>query len=435
MKCPQCGKALPKDILYCPKDGTRLRQQSQRRQLVWSQLKSPKGFFTLTLLLGVLLLLYWTLPQGSTSILETVKTTPIPTPDIAGDCGIGGCGDVYVENYRADLYMNGTLEENFVYEIKESGKYRMLYRNWEAPLSQERLDSPYIEPVRIASPLGTIPYAKDVQSRVKILSTTSYTGYTDEIASLAQRNEVGGYKPERFEAGRYEIGYVFKLHPSLECDEKYCHLNLKLMEKHLPYKHITIAIHDPEGFVSQIFTHPRMDTRKEEDTFTIEGVSPENLEIEMLLKPEIANIMVGYPQNVPDVEGKTISANSEYAENTLPTITHTAAHTPIPTAVATSTITLAAKTLSQGESWDMGEGFTLTAVSIDAKAKPKQAWLALYKNGIKLDDKVLNLGETYEYFTRTNNNIFGTKISNIYPGSTADMVTLTDTYIVSGSIS
>jgi len=50
-------------------------------------------------------------------------------------CGLGGCGDVYVDSYNANLYLNGTLEENFVYEIKEPFKYRMLYRDWKIPLS------------------------------------------------------------------------------------------------------------------------------------------------------------------------------------------------------------------------------------------------------------------------------------------------------------
>ncbi len=45
------------------------------------------------------------------------------------------------------------------------------------------------------------------------------------------------------------------------------------------------------------------------------------------------------------------------------------------------------KTLTIGETWDLGEGFSLTANSIDAKASPRQAHLILSKDGIKLDDK------------------------------------------------
>ncbi len=93
-------------------------------------------------------------------------------PGMESACSLG-CGDVYVESYRADLYLNGTLYENFVYEIKESGKYRMLYRIWKLPLSQERLGSPYIATISISPPPGTISYTKNSQGQIKILSETS----------------------------------------------------------------------------------------------------------------------------------------------------------------------------------------------------------------------------------------------------------------------
>ncbi len=80
-----------------------------------------------------------------------------------------------------------------------------------------------------------------------------------------------------------------------------------------------------------------------------------------------------------------------------------------------------ARTLAVGETWDIGNGWTIQANSIDAKATPKQIWITLYRNGIKLDDKVLSEGETYNY-----NNIFSVKIASIYAGATSDMATLTD---------
>ena len=48
-------------------------------------------------------------------------------------------GDVYVDNYRADIYLNGTLAEQFVYRIESSGKYRMLYRGHGRCLFQRRI--------------------------------------------------------------------------------------------------------------------------------------------------------------------------------------------------------------------------------------------------------------------------------------------------------
>lgn len=78
-------------------------------------------------------------------------------------------------------------------------------------------------------------------------------------------------------------------------------------------------------------------------------------------------------------------------------------------------------TLAVGETWSIGDGWSIQANAIDAKAAPKQIWLTLYRNGIKLDDKVLSEGETYNY-----NTIFSVKIASIYAGAVSDMATLTD---------
>ena len=41
-------------------------------------------------------------------------------------------GDVVVKEYHATFYLNGTLVEDYIYELKEPDKYRMLYRVWNA---------------------------------------------------------------------------------------------------------------------------------------------------------------------------------------------------------------------------------------------------------------------------------------------------------------
>ncbi len=78
-------------------------------------------------------------------------------------------------------------------------------------------------------------------------------------------------------------------------------------------------------------------------------------------------------------------------------------------------------TLAVGETWNIGDGWSVQAQAIDARAKPRQIWLTLSRNGIKLDDRVLVEGETYNY-----NNIFSVKIASIYAGDVSDMATLTD---------
>lgn len=55
------------------------------------------------------------------------------------------------------------------------------------------------------------------------------------------------------------------------------------------------------------------------------------------------------------------------------------------------------KSLSTGETWDMGSGYTLLVNAMDDRAFPRHAWISLEREGKKLDDKVLVEGEIYTY--------------------------------------
>ncbi|WP_333655539.1 DUF2207 domain-containing protein, partial [Methanothrix soehngenii] len=196
-------------------------------------------------------------------------------------------GDVYVDSYRADLYLNGTLAERFDYQVKSSGKYRMLYRNWKMPLSSQSLDTPYIEPLGVLPTSGAVPYVRDHNGTVQILSASG-NRYNSEIASLALVNEAGGYYPQRFSTGQYQMEYLFRIHPYLECDQELCHWNLMLANEHLPYRQIAIYIHDPDELIVELFTHPQLRTQKEGEIWVITGGSPKDelIEVEMLLLPQ-----------------------------------------------------------------------------------------------------------------------------------------------------
>jgi S-layer protein (TIGR01567 family) len=96
-------------------------------------------------------------------------------------------------------------------------------------------------------------------------------------------------------------------------------------------------------------------------------------------------------------------------------------------------------TLQVGDKWDLGEGYTLTAQSIDAKATPRQAWLVLNKDGTKLDDKVIAQGEVYTYSMKslqgeTDVPIFVTYVDSVFAGQTSDMVQLKYTWIISTTV-
>lgn len=220
--------------------------------------------------------------------------------------------DVYVDDYSADLYLNGTLKEKFIYNIDTGGKYRMLYRSWTTlPISLQNLNRPYVQLLNIIPPAGAIPYIKDQSERVTIPSenVASQTAISD-IGSLAEPNEVGCYNPQRFDPGSYQIDYLFRIHPPLECDSENCHWNMAFADKHLPYRQATITIHDPENLIVQLFPHMPFDAKKEGDSWTMTGSSPENglLEVEMLLRPEAREAIDGFPRQVANVRQKTLEA-------------------------------------------------------------------------------------------------------------------------------
>ncbi len=97
------------------------------------------------------------------------------------------------------------------------------------------------------------------------------------------------------------------------------------------------------------------------------------------------------------------------------------------------------KTLTIGETWDVGGGWILAAQSIDAKATPRQAWLVLSKDGVKKDDKVTAQGTVYTYVEKSLGGesdvpIFVTYIDSVFAGATSDMVQLRYTWAVDTSV-
>ncbi|MCZ7394082.1 MAG: S-layer protein domain-containing protein [Candidatus Methanoperedens sp.] len=97
------------------------------------------------------------------------------------------------------------------------------------------------------------------------------------------------------------------------------------------------------------------------------------------------------------------------------------------------------KSLTVGETWDIGDGWTLTAQSIDAKASPRQVWLVLSKDGVKLDDKVIGQGDIYVYTEKSfagesDVPLFVTYVDSVFAGATSDMVQLRFTWAISKSV-
>ncbi len=101
------------------------------------------------------------------------------------------------------------------------------------------------------------------------------------------------------------------------------------------------------------------------------------------------------------------------------------------------------KTLTLGETWDVGDGWALTVNSIDAKATPKQVWLTLSKDGVKKDDKVIASGTggkpIFTYVEKliageTDVPLFVTYVDSISTGAANAIVQLRYTWAVSTSV-
>jgi S-layer protein (TIGR01567 family) len=97
------------------------------------------------------------------------------------------------------------------------------------------------------------------------------------------------------------------------------------------------------------------------------------------------------------------------------------------------------KSLIVGETWDIGDGWALTAQSIDALAFPRQVWLVLSKDGIKIDDRVIGQGDLYVYVEKSfageaDVPLFVTYVDSIFAGATSDMVQLRYTWAISTSV-
>ena len=97
------------------------------------------------------------------------------------------------------------------------------------------------------------------------------------------------------------------------------------------------------------------------------------------------------------------------------------------------------KTLAIGEIWDIGDGWTLSAQSIDARASPRQVWLVLSKDGVKKDDKVIAQENSYVYYEKEFADekdvpLFVTYVDKIFAGATTDMIQLRYTWAIGTSV-
>jgi len=106
------------------------------------------------------------------------------------------------------------------------------------------------------------------------------------------------------------------------------------------------------------------------------------------------------------------------------------------------TATSEKKTLTTGDIWDVGGGWTLQVQSLDAKASPRKAWMTLSYNGNKIDDVVVEDAGAKRVYTYVEKSIAGksdvplfiTYVDSVFSGTTTDMVQLRYTWAISRDV-
>ena len=194
----------------------------------------------------------------------------------------------------------------------------MLYRLWAIPLSADSLNRPYIEPLEIEAASGAIGYYKDYTGWVSVNEPCKDNlTLINTIRSQAYSNEVGSFKPDYYDPGRYTVQYTFNVHPPLEYDDEDGHLNLKLVDEHIPYSSVIIVFEDSE-YIDALYPHPiSYKVSKEGDRIVVTGSSGEDelIEVEMLIDLDALEAMDRFPTRVEGVRFRTVTANRNTYEN------------------------------------------------------------------------------------------------------------------------
>jgi S-layer protein (TIGR01567 family) len=89
-----------------------------------------------------------------------------------------------------------------------------------------------------------------------------------------------------------------------------------------------------------------------------------------------------------------------------------------------------------GETWEMGEGYTLAAPSVNYSENPRKARIVLKRNGVVLDDVWLKEKEVYRYTPIEDNEMpkLITYLDACFAGSTFDMIQFRYTWLVSDNV-
>lgn len=212
-------------------------------------------------------------------------------------------GNLVINKYEVYFNPDGNLEEKYEYEV--NGHFTMLYRVWNAPLLyNQSFEEPFVRVNEINC--SYIGYVKDYYGNV--YSTDNLYEY--EIWEKAFFNEIGCFNPDGYEKGTYEIEYFYTIYPPVQYDGEIYHMNIKLADKHIPYKNFEIYIDNSTKNIIKIFSHPPFKVSKGKDFYIIRGESQRNglIEFEILLNSTNQKFL--FPDK--NLMERTLNENEKY---------------------------------------------------------------------------------------------------------------------------
>ncbi len=105
--------------------------------------------------------------------------------------------------------------------------------------------------------------------------------------------------------------YRYRVRPPVEYDNQWAHLNLKLVDEHVPYRDLRITL-PFAGDIEEVYTHPpTLNVERTADAVVITGSASQDdaLNVEMVLNPAFTKKVGGFGTFVPDVRQKAADAN------------------------------------------------------------------------------------------------------------------------------
>ncbi len=210
--------------------------------------------------------------------------------------------NVEVTNYSLVFHENGTLMEIYRYSISKPDSVWILTRDWNIPLSATPLENKtYVQILGIATPPGSVGFFNDNGGNTTILRGTK----EDEtvFAGLYRlKNSAGVFNRDKFPGGETTVGYLFRIFPLIEFDDKYAHLNLDISDTHVRFRNINLTFTGAN--ITKVRARPpNLVVKRINGGFEVTGdvLADEELGVDILFNNQVLKSLPGYAIYTPGV--------------------------------------------------------------------------------------------------------------------------------------